>query len=71
MSTIEHIKWGQYRVNNCTIEFQRNGRYDTFDGKYHPCWIVTMPDKTIKEGINKKCAIDIALNYKPKGNQNG
>lgn len=26
--------------NTYIVEFSRNARYDTFDGKYHPGWLV-------------------------------
>ena len=41
---ITKIKYGKYALENngenAVIEFSRNGRYDTFDGKYHPAWLL-------------------------------
>ena len=40
---ITKIAYGKYEVNKndnmAKIEFSRHGRYDTFDGKYHPSWL--------------------------------
>lgn len=57
--TIRKIAWGKYEfTQNChsvTVEYSRNARYDTFDGKYHPGWIVSGNGKS-HVCINKKAA---------------
>ena len=54
------ISRGKYQVGTCIIEFFRNARYDTFDGKYKPGWIVRSP-KGDMVGLNKENAIKLAL----------
>ncbi len=56
------ISRGKYQVGNCVIEFYRNARYDTFDGKYKPGWIVKTPNGEFI-GLNKDHAIDLAIKH--------
>lgn len=62
---IKKIAYGKYEIekNNkkAIIEFSRNGRYDTFDGKYHPAWLFVFNNETIV-CISKEHAISMANN---------
>ena len=55
------ISRGKYQVGTCRIEYYRNARYDTFDGKYHPGWIVYTQNGQSFNAIDKEAAISIAL----------
>lgn len=59
---IKKISRGNYIVNGCKVEYQQNGRYDLFDGKYHPGWVVTLPNGESRVSVDKKSAFQIAIN---------
>lgn len=60
---IVKIKFGKYEIRNngnkAIIEFCRNGRYDSFDGKYHPAWLVYFNNNTFVCN-NKEHAFELA-----------
>jgi hypothetical protein len=60
---IKKIAYGKYEItknnNKANIEFSRNGRYDTFDGKYHPAWKFIYNGK-VTVCMSKEQAIAIA-----------
>ena len=64
--TVTKLKWGKYEVeknrNKGIVEFVRNGRYDTFDGKYHPSWLFLYDDKTFP-CVNKEHAFSTAEKF--------
>ena len=64
--TVTKLKWGKYEVekygNKGVIEFVRNGRYDTFDGKYHPSWLFTYDGKTFP-CVDKEHAFNTAKKF--------
>ena len=49
--TITKIKFGVYNVtygsHKANIHYYRSGRYDTFDGKYKPAWVVICNHQSI------------------------
>mgnify|MGYP000865340323 CR=1 FL=1 len=60
---ITKIAYGKYEVEKngkkASIEFSRNGRYDSFDGKYYPAWLVRYNGEAVSY-INKLHAIQAA-----------
>lgn len=60
-TNIKKISRGKYIVNGCRVEYYQNARYNLFDGKYHPGWIVTAPNGIEYVSIDKQSAFNTAF----------
>lgn len=63
---IKQVKRSSYVCSkngkSAKVEFSRVGRYDTFDGKCHPAWLVSY-NGNLKVCIDKKNAFAFAEDY--------
>ena len=56
---IEKLSKGHYIVNGIEVAYSRSARYDLFDGRYHPGWMIFLPSG-VKVVLTKEDAFKIA-----------